>query len=144
MQKTKLGYALPFTKHILLVLLIVSCFQSYGQSKKKINKEMNVWYGKSLQQLIMNYGPASRIESDGADGKIAVFSNILSRSGTTLNTDAKGGLYTTQNPYQVYKHRMFFINKNNEVYHWLYESNYVPPQQLQLNINGNINHNVYR
>lgn len=102
---------------------------------------MNSWLGATKQQLLMNYGLPSRTGSDGAGGEIIVFSRQVVRDNPSL-VDRGGSLQVQQGvPFVFYKHRMFYINVEGNVYHWNYESNQVPPDRLYMQINGTVDVN---
>ena len=91
------------------VLFLISC-----TSEKKV---MDSWVGDNKQHLIMTWGPPARITSDGNDGEIYIYSS------------------ETYMPYYNitrYNYRMFFLDKEGAIYHWITQSGAVPPQQINV------------
>lgn len=107
-----------------------------------MQKAMDSWLGASKHELIMGLGPASRTASDGNGGEILIYSKIFELNRDVLRLSGDGTLYNEQRmPDVYYRHRMFYIDTYNKVYHWRIESNKVPPERLM--IGGSVDVNVY-
>ena len=76
---------------------------------------MDSWVGHSKQEIVMNWGPPARTASDGSDGEILIYASTY--WGPTS-----------------WKYTMFYLNSSHTVYHWLIQTAYVPPAQLDVNL----------
>lgn len=80
---------------------------------------MNSWLGHSKRDLILSFGPPSRSESDGQGGEILVYSRRVYGNFPSGVVD-------------YFEHRMFYIDTQNSVYHWLITRNPNPPDRLDM------------
>lgn len=80
---------------------------------------MDSWMGYSRHDLVMKWGPPARTSSDGAGGDIYIYA-------TSAANPYGGGI--------LYRYRMFFIGKDDRIYHWISQGGSVPPQQLDVNM----------
>lgn len=94
-----------------IMILMVSC----GSTRKA----MDSWLGSDKTELIRQWGPPFATVSDGGTGEIMVF------------TDA---IYIPAYSITNYRYRMFYVNKEGKIYHWIVRTENVPPQQIDLNI----------
>lgn len=130
-------------RSLTLLLIIFISLSAQAQSRRKIEREMNSWMGSSKKELIFNYGPVSAIADDGDGGEILIFSSRFSRDNPSLVDDGYGNLVVKQGMrYQYYRHRMFYVGRDGKAYAWKYQDNEIPPQQMQIQINGTID--VYK
>jgi hypothetical protein len=102
-----------FMKNLIIVAVI---FLSSCMSTRKL---MDSWVGDSKQNLILKWGPPERLASDGGSGEIMIYSRQVYNS------------YTRQTIYQC---KMFYVDLDGEIYHWLAQSSLVPPQQMDVNL----------
>ena len=90
----------------------------------------------------MQFGPPSRTADDGANGEILVYSNQvylpaihvsgIASPGTDGNVYTSPGTNTNSQTY--WQNTMYFINTEGKIYHWLVQSQQVPPTQVDLNV----------
>lgn len=93
---------------------------------------MDSWLGHTKQELIMTWGPPSRVASDGAGGEIVVFAKQGYMPPTTFYDNTGGS--TTSNSLTFWDYKMFWIDTQGKIYHWMTQRQQVPPQQIDLNI----------
>ena len=123
---------------MLLPIAILICIIACTSTKQT----MDSWIGKTKRDLIMQLGPPSRTTDDGSSGEILVYAKQVYIAPMHLSgistPGADGGVYTsqgTQTPSSNYwQYKMYFINTDGKVYHWLIQKQQVPPQQIDLNI----------
>jgi len=95
---------------------------------------MNSWNGSHVSALIRSWGPPNRVTSDGAGGKIYIWSVDISLPLTSGKARTKGT--ASYNPYldeytvkskttyteplfiEGKKVRMFWVNERGIIYHW--------------------------
>tara|TARA_R110001592_G_scaffold363302_1_gene683508 strand:+ start:3302 stop:3676 length:375 start_codon:yes stop_codon:yes gene_type:complete len=100
---------------ILSVFLLVGCFTTQSTSKQAKEQEfkemMDSWLGSSKKELLMSWGSAESVTSDGDNGEIITF-NELKRA------------YLGELGYVTVNHKyMFYINPQKKIYHWNYSRN---------------------
>ena len=95
-------------------------------------KTMDSWIGSSKQQLIMSWGPPTRTADDGAGGEILVYSRQGHIPPSTFY--ANNGSSTTTQGQTYWDYKMFWINTQGKVYHWMTQREQIPPTQIDLNI----------
>ena len=114
--------------HRLLVGLLVAII-GCGPSTKEI---MNSWKGDHVSKLIRSWGPPKQVVSDGAGGKIYIWSDRIyipiAEGKTETRATVDRGPYTsrvksttTYTPPIVVdgdKVRMFWVNSNGIIHHW--------------------------
>lgn len=107
----------------------------YCSCGPSLTEIMNSWIGHSKQELIMSFGIPSRIESDGAGGEIVVFAQQIYQAPSNNTIYTEGGSSTVHNSgYNFWAYKLFFINKEGKVYHWLTQNQQIPPTQIDLSI----------
>jgi hypothetical protein len=121
-------------KQIFLILvsvfLLAGCYSTQNT--------MDSWIGSSKKDLIMKWGPPDRTASDGGEGEILIFAKqvyIPAQTGlSTVGADdnVHTGAGTPARTYWDYK--LFYIDKNPIIYHWLTRRESVPPQQIDVKI----------
>ena len=94
---------------LALCWLLISC-----QSEKKL---MTSWVGHTKQDLVLKWGPPTRVASDQNNGEIYIY-------------ETQSMAYNTVR----YNHRMFYINNSGRVYYWRTQSGPIPAQQINLYI----------
>ena len=102
-------------KKKILILLVVGLLTACV-SQKEI---MNSWLGHTKQELIMSWGPPARTASDGGTGEILIYAKQV---------------YIPQWNMNYYEYKMMYINSDGKIYHWLTQTQQVPPAQIDLNI----------
>lgn len=80
---------------------------------------MDSWLGHSRQEVIMKWGPPARTASDGGTGEILVYANQV---------------YIPQYNLNYYDYKMFYVNSDGKIYHWMTKREQIPPTQIDLNI----------
>lgn len=110
----------------MIICTVVGC----GPSTAEI---MNSWNGSHISEVIRSWGPPQQVTSDGASGRIYIWSKYINipigqaRQTTTgaLIPDGFGGyyinsrtIYTPQTVIQADYARMFWVNTHGFVYHW--------------------------
>ncbi|MHB8403622.1 MAG: hypothetical protein ACYDCN_16610 [Bacteroidia bacterium] len=120
-------------KKIILVSLIVSSCALFHRTEK----EMNMSLQQNTQYLMMNYGAPTEKVSDGGDGEIWVYATNIYRAPYTLYGSSGASTYVPSSNYWQYK--MFYVNKQKIVYHWLYKTETIPPQRIDMSIYQNVN-----
>jgi hypothetical protein len=113
------------------ILIVAGCYST--------QQTMDSWIGSSKKDLIMSWGPPDRIASDGGDGEILVYAKqvyVPAQTGiSTVGSD--GNVHTSSGtPSRTYwDYKLFYINKNSIIYHWLTRRESVPPKEINLNLN---------
>ena len=118
-------------KSVAFLLLIVFVFSSCGPPTAEI---MNSWKGHHVSRLIRSWGPPQQVTTDGAGGRIYIWTTDVNIPLTKAKSKTKGTV--TYNPYldeyaikskttytdpiviEGQKVRMFWVNKNRIIYHW--------------------------
>jgi hypothetical protein len=97
---------------------------------------MNSWLGATKQNLIMSWGPPTRTGDDGAGGEILVYAKqvYISPSTSTFYDNNGGSSSTTSQAVNYWDYKMFWINTEGKVYHWMTQQQQIPPTQIDLNI----------
>ncbi len=117
------GILLCATGYLLIVIM--------EADSKKISETMKSWKGAPVTRLIRSWGPPQDIVSDGAQGKIYIYSKLIDRQlapGTIKRKGTYGdGFYTERievKPPRRLKYkrvRMFWVNKRGIIYHWMWK-----------------------
>jgi hypothetical protein len=102
-------------KKIILIFLIVGLLTACVSQKEK----MNSWLGSTKQQIIMSWGPPARTASDGGTGEILIYVRQI---------------YIPQSNMNFYDYKMIYVNSGGKIYHWLTQTQQVPPSQIDLNV----------
>lgn len=115
-------------KKSILILVVVGLLTACT-SQKEI---MNSWMGSTKQNLIMSWGPPARTADDGAGGEILVYAKQVYIPPSTFY-DGYGGSSTR--PAQTYwDYKMFWVNTEGKIYHWMTQRQQIPPMQIDLNV----------
>ncbi len=80
----------------------------------------------------MKWGAPSRVTDDGAGGQIVVYANQGFIPGSTFY-DGYGGASTSRS-ISFWDYKMFWIDSNGKIYHWMTQRQQIPPAQIDLNI----------
>ena len=118
-------------KQVALLLLIVFVLGGCGPPTAEI---MNSWKGAHVSRLIRSWGPPQQVTTDGAGGRIYIWTTDVNIPLTKAESKTKGTV--TYNPYldeytieskttytepiviDGQKVRMFWANKDGIIYHW--------------------------
>lgn len=123
-------------KLIFVLIVILITFVSCVSSKINTKEVMDSWVGHTKQELLMSWGPPARVERDGAGGEILVFAqqvNIPPQTSTFY--DGYGGSTTSTLPgVNYWDYKMFWVNQNGVIYHWMTQRQQIPPQHLNLDV----------
>lgn len=84
---------------------------------------MDTWLGSSKQNLIMKNGLPLKTGPDGAGGEVLMYGDQVYLQPTASSRGKT-----------IWTYRMFFINPQDRVYHWLVQRSVSPPQQIDLNV----------
>ena len=112
-------------------LFLSVCFLGCGPSTKQI---MESWQGAHVSKLIRSWGPPNRVTSDGAGGRIYIWSTSMniplteghSRTRRTVTNYPNLNQYDVDisSTYQDRIHvpvkgaRMFWVNEKGHIYWW--------------------------
>lgn len=116
---------------LLIALILVGLILGYHaqkQQEKQISEIMQSWIGAHESQLYLQWGPPTEVYSDGAGGKIVVYTIrrqfVAPGSARTTVTDYGFGMVesrTTYTPPRIHEwsvYRAFWINPQGYIYHW--------------------------
>lgn len=107
------------TMLIIITLLIFSIYFIGCVPTVSNTKAMNSWKDSHISAVIRSSGPPNQITSDGAGGRIYIYT----WSEEDINhPNLLANLYGTESKYipKVTQHvRMFYVRPNGIVYHWL-------------------------
>ena len=109
-------------KRLLVVRMMAGLAGSGCASRAtQISRTMDSWKGTHKHELILKWGPPTRIESDGKDGEILVYE--YDKTGTKVEPDFLKKLGSKRGGYDVKKTgyiamRMFWASKDGVIYHW--------------------------
>lgn len=107
--------------NVLIFALSVSLVLQSCTATKSISDVMNYWVGRDKRELIMSWGPPAKTEHDGNGGTILVY--------------ARRVYYNTMgNIVDYYEYKMFYVNKDNWIYHWLYRKNPNAPDRIDVKL----------
>ena len=67
----------------------------------------------------MSWGPPARTASDGGTGEILIYARQV---------------YIPQYNMNYYDYKMFYVNSEGKIYHWITQRQQVPPTQIDVNI----------
>lgn len=96
--------------------------ETQKKSAAKIKAAMDSWLGNTKQQVIMGNGLPLKTGSDGAGGEVLLYGQQF------YFRDAYSGNRV------VWAYKMFFINPQDKVYHWITQRSEVPPQQFEISM----------
>jgi hypothetical protein len=111
-------------KKNILFLLFAFLFLSSCISSNKTNEAMYGWLGKTKHKLLLSYGPPDKESDDAAGGEILIY---IKNYSMPFNSDP--GVNPFQNSQQQ---KMYFINPDGIVYHFLVKYQELPPTQVQV------------
>lgn len=98
---------------LLLILLVGSCKTTNQlqeeNRKEEIRKIMDSWMGHHKSELIRQWGPPDRYESDGKGGEILIYESKQTRGAV---------MYGTYIEKTTYPYKMFYADPNGKLYHW--------------------------
>ncbi len=103
--------------------LILTIFFVTSLACSNTKKIMNAWVGLTKQQLILSWGPPSRIASDGGNGEILVYANQLYSPGVN-GTGA----------FSYLNYKYMYVDSSSKIYHWLVKIEQIPPTQVDINV----------
>ena len=97
---------------ILCLIVAVGC-------AKPTAEIMDSWKGSHVSSLIRSWGPPQQIASDGLDGKIYIYSNVLHTSVTAPFRIVPGSkpILITKSASNS-RTRMFWTDKDGYIYFW--------------------------
>jgi hypothetical protein len=98
------------------ILIISLLFMTACASEKEV---LDTWLGHGKKDLIMQWGPPDLTTSDGDGGEIIAYVNQVYMPNYNVN---------------YYNYRMFYVNREGKIYHWLTKKERINPQQIDLNI----------
>jgi len=98
---------------LLIIIAVIVSFSSCTSTKKT----MDGWIGSTKQNLVLTWGPPTRIASDANDGEIYIYESTFMMYNVVR-----------------YNHRMFYINSDSKIYSWRTASGPVPAQQMNINL----------
>lgn len=98
---------------LLLAIIIVTLASCH--STKAI---MNSYVGHTKQEVIANWGPPAKVDSDGGSGEVLTW---------------YGSAYILYG-YTYYPVRMFYCDSRGVVYNWVTHTVNTPPQQLNVRL----------
>lgn len=79
--------------------------------------KLNACIGLTKKQLIMEWGIPAKEAPDNDGGEILIY--VASVFGSSWN------------------YRLFYLNEQGKVYHWLTQTKYVPPDRIDIHIFNN-------
>lgn len=81
------------------------------KEEQEFEKMMSSWIGSTKNALLLSWGSPSSVASDGKGGEILTFEEV------------KRAYFEGRGYITVIHKYMFYVNKDNIVYHWLYSRN---------------------
>jgi len=110
---------------MLASLTLVSCVTTTPPKSDFAEEEqvtMNSWLGHSKQELILSWGPPTRVTSDYQDGEVLIYDRTVTlpaMPGHIQRTPFGSGLqYTNPMNLTITRSRMFYVNPQGKIYHW--------------------------
>lgn len=91
---------------------------------------MNSHLNKNSYNLILSYGQPIRKDIDGNGGQIWIWAYNIYNAGYTIY----GGQNIYVPPQNYWRYKMFYIGANDIVYHWLYKTEQIPPQRIDMTV----------
>lgn len=99
----------------LLLLIFSSC---YTTRIVPISENMNRYMGKTEHEIIIIFGAPNNITTDGAGGKILVYTQSQSQSNTLYGTIYANQNLAITNTYDNSQYVQFYISEKGIVYNW--------------------------
>ena len=100
---------------LFLILLQSSC-----TSQREI---MDSWLNHSKQELVMSWGPPSRVYDNSPNGEVLIWA----QQGYMPGFGGNPGI-------TFWDYKYMYIDNNGKIYSWRTNRQPVPPQQIDLNI----------
>jgi len=122
---------LAFQALFLLFFLVIALGSATNNSVVKESSNwqeeekevMNSWVGASKAQLIQSWGPPNRTTDDGQGGEILIYDRTVTfpqMPGTVYSQPYGNNLYyTAPQSTTITRSRMFYVDKNGKIYHWM-------------------------
>ena len=107
-------------KKFLLFTVLVMVLSGCGPTTKEV---MNSYMGKTKKDVILAWGPPTRVTEDGDGGEILIYEKWVNYGSSTYGNVNNSGDYN-QRSSQYTKHfvREFYINKEGRVYYWRFKN----------------------
>jgi len=99
-------------RQILLMLLIIPFLSGCSAS---ITRTMDLWVGHHKSELILSWGPPTRVTSDGKGGEILIY-EYERYFGQNPGQVYRDGSYTAPTPIRYTAYRMFYVDKAGYIY----------------------------
>jgi len=107
------------TTALILLLTLAGCATTNFADTEKTN--MDSWVGHTKVELVQTWGPPLKVDSDQQGGEIYTYEKSVTMGqfpGQVYGTN-QGIAYTQARPATVTRVRMFYINKEGKIYHWM-------------------------
>lgn len=111
------------SRGILVCAIIASLLATCGCAAN-INKNMQSWVGHQQSELILAWGPPSRIMPDGNGGAVLIYEGFvnLGQSPGRGTVDAWGNItYTAPQQQGWARSRMFYVDREGKIYAWRWQ-----------------------
>jgi hypothetical protein len=95
-----------FSQLFVCTVLMISLWGCY--TGKKTTEAMNNWKGTHISEVILQWGPETKITSDGKDGKVYTW-------------EKRWQHYTGEKYIWRYCFRNFYVDSNSIIYSWRWE-----------------------
>ena len=115
-------------KLLLFFALILFTIDSSGCTPKTdhfkktstINRIMDTWVGHYQSELTANWGPPTKITSDGKGGNIIIYESLKGTWGDVKDKRIVGGTHYPTSPGQpgYAATRIFYVNEKGIIYSW--------------------------
>ena len=111
---------------IMISVILSSCFTTKPTATRNV---LQSYIGHSENNVIKEFGPPTRVTSDGSSGKILIYEST--RHGTMHMPGLKGDspyypMFSASASHTSYI--QFFVNENSQIYHW--RTNYPETKQV--------------
>ena len=103
--------------------MVVACLITFGCAAS-INKNMQSWVGHHQSELILAWGPPTRIMPDGKGGAVLIYESYmnLGQSPGHGTVDAWGNItYTAPQQQGWARTRMFYVDREGNIYAWRWQ-----------------------
>jgi len=110
-------------------LVALLMFMTGGCAAMLPDKMLNSWLGHTEHELIVAWGPPTKVDDDGAGGKVLTYVitdtyvNPFGRNAY-YSTDANGNVVyhpATNAPQTDLKVRRFYVDPSGRIYRWWYQ-----------------------
>ena len=113
---------LVLSAFMLFALNSFGCAPRVNDFKKPstINRMMDSWVGHYQSKLIANWGPPTKITSDGKGGNIIIYESLKGTWGDVKDKRIVGGTHYPTSPRQpgYAATRIFYVNEKGIIYSW--------------------------